>query len=208
MLCILDPDKVQEWAVSFVTVSKILPNPGIPPIMHPGQGEKVPKLIYEWLNFSVISSSSSSLLYKCSVLQRKWYHIHFSERPVHSQSVRELRGRLRRRPTRNGRLQDLPNRLQRDEDEGRSRWERLGALLAEVQHHQEKRRGRRRLPGTVKSSLPDFKFGFHEIVVDFLFTGLFIRSLERFCKMFSESSPCLLGQHGSCSTAQWPGKLS
>ena len=26
--------------------------------------------------------------------------------------------------------------------------------------------------------------------------------------MFSESSPCLLGQHGSCSKAQQPGKLS
>ena len=39
-------------------------------------------------------------------------------------------------------------------------------------------------------------------------TGLFIRSWERFCKMFSESFPCLLGQHGSCSTAQMPGELS
>ena len=28
------------------------------------------------------------------------------------------------------------------------------------------------------------------------------------CYMFSENSPCLLGQHGSCSTAQWPGELS
>ena len=27
-------------------------------------------------------------------------------------------------------------------------------------------------------------------------------------KMFSLSSPCLLGQLGSCSTAQWPGELS
>ena len=26
--------------------------------------------------------------------------------------------------------------------------------------------------------------------------------------MFSESSPCLLGQHGSCSTAKQPGELS
>ena len=26
--------------------------------------------------------------------------------------------------------------------------------------------------------------------------------------MFSESSPCLQGQHGSCSTAQQPGELS
>ena len=26
--------------------------------------------------------------------------------------------------------------------------------------------------------------------------------------MFSESSPCLLGQHGSCCTAQRPGELS
>ena len=24
---------------------------------------------------------------------------------------------------------------------------------------------------------------------------------QRFCSMFAESSPCLLGQHGSCSTA-------
>ena len=31
---------------------------------------------------------------------------------------------------------------------------------------------------------------------------------RRFCSMFYESSPCLLGQHGSCSTAQHPGKLS
>ena len=29
--------------------------------------------------------------------------------------------------------------------------------------------------------------------------------LEMFCNMFSKSSPCLLGQHGSCSTAQQPG---
>ena len=28
---------------------------------------------------------------------------------------------------------------------------------------------------------------------------------RRFCNMFSESSLCLLGQHGSCSTAQQPG---
>ena len=32
--------------------------------------------------------------------------------------------------------------------------------------------------------------------------GYFFR---RFCSTFSESSPCLLGQHGSCSTAQQPG---
>ena len=31
--------------------------------------------------------------------------------------------------------------------------------------------------------------------------------VPRFCKMFSESSPCLLGQHGSCSTAQRPVEL-
>ena len=30
----------------------------------------------------------------------------------------------------------------------------------------------------------------------------------RFCYMFSKSSPCLLGQHGSCSTDQQPGELS
>ena len=30
----------------------------------------------------------------------------------------------------------------------------------------------------------------------------------RFCNTFSESSPCLLGQHGSCSTAQRPVELS
>ena len=30
----------------------------------------------------------------------------------------------------------------------------------------------------------------------------------RFCILFSERSPCLLGQHGSCSTAQRPGELS
>ena len=29
-----------------------------------------------------------------------------------------------------------------------------------------------------------------------------------YSKMFSESSPCLFGQHGSCSTAQRPGELS
>ena len=34
-------------------------------------------------------------------------------------------------------------------------------------------------------------------------TGLFIRSWERFCKMFSESFPCLLGQHDSCSPTAW-----
>ena len=31
---------------------------------------------------------------------------------------------------------------------------------------------------------------------------------RRFCKMFSEGSPRLLGQHGSCSAAQRPGELS
>ena len=31
---------------------------------------------------------------------------------------------------------------------------------------------------------------------------------RRFCKMFSKNYPCLHGQHGSCSTAQHPGKLS
>ena len=31
---------------------------------------------------------------------------------------------------------------------------------------------------------------------------------RRFCKMFSESSPCLLGQHSICSTAQRPVELS
>ena len=34
------------------------------------------------------------------------------------------------------------------------------------------------------------------------------RVVKKFCKMFSESSPCLLGQHGSCSTAQRPVELS
>ena len=29
-----------------------------------------------------------------------------------------------------------------------------------------------------------------------------------FCNMFSEISPYLLGEHGSCSTAQRPGELS
>ena len=28
---------------------------------------------------------------------------------------------------------------------------------------------------------------------------------RKFCNIFSKSSTCLLGQHGSCSTAQWPG---
>ena len=31
---------------------------------------------------------------------------------------------------------------------------------------------------------------------------------RRFCNMFSKTSPCLLGQHGSCSEAQQPGELS
>ena len=30
---------------------------------------------------------------------------------------------------------------------------------------------------------------------------------RRFCNMFSKSSPCLLGQHGSCSLAQRPVEL-
>ena len=30
---------------------------------------------------------------------------------------------------------------------------------------------------------------------------------KRFCNMFSGSSPCLLGQHGSCSSAQQPVEL-
>ena len=29
-----------------------------------------------------------------------------------------------------------------------------------------------------------------------------------FCNMFSGSSPRLLGQHGSCTNAQWPVELS
>ena len=31
---------------------------------------------------------------------------------------------------------------------------------------------------------------------------------RRFCNMFSKSSPCFLGQHAICSTAQRPGELS
>ena len=31
---------------------------------------------------------------------------------------------------------------------------------------------------------------------------------QRFCSIFSKSSSCLLGQHGSCSAAQQPGELS
>ena len=43
----------------------------------------------------------------------------------------------------------------------------------------------------------------------FLFEVFVLYSLgRRFCNMFSESSPCLLGQHESSSTAQWPGELS
>ena len=42
----------------------------------------------------------------------------------------------------------------------------------------------------------------------YLSTGLFIRSRKRCCKMFSESSFCFLGQHGSCSTGQRPLELS
>ena len=38
-------------------------------------------------------------------------------------------------------------------------------------------------------------------------TGWGSHLFQRFCNMFSESSPCLLGQHGSCSPAQWPGEL-
>ena len=34
------------------------------------------------------------------------------------------------------------------------------------------------------------------------------RLCKRFCNMFSGSSPCLLGQHGSCSSAQLPVELS
>ena len=33
------------------------------------------------------------------------------------------------------------------------------------------------------------------------------RLKKRFCSMFSGSSPCLLGQHGSCSSAQLPVEL-
>ena len=35
-----------------------------------------------------------------------------------------------------------------------------------------------------------------------------VRLWKRFCKMFSESYPCLFGQQGSCSTAQRPVELS
>ena len=35
-----------------------------------------------------------------------------------------------------------------------------------------------------------------------------IRLLKKFCQVFSESSSCLLWQHGSCSTAQRPVELS
>ena len=41
-----------------------------------------------------------------------------------------------------------------------------------------------------------------------IYTVWGIRLWKRFCKMFSESSPCLLGQHGSCITAQRPVELS
>ena len=34
------------------------------------------------------------------------------------------------------------------------------------------------------------------------------RLSKRFCSMFSGNSPCLLGQHGSCSSAQLPVELS
>ena len=34
------------------------------------------------------------------------------------------------------------------------------------------------------------------------------RLRKRFCSMFSGSFPCLLGQHGSCSSAQLPVELS
>ena len=34
------------------------------------------------------------------------------------------------------------------------------------------------------------------------------RSRKMFCSMFSRSSPCLLGQHGSCSSAKLPVELS
>ena len=33
------------------------------------------------------------------------------------------------------------------------------------------------------------------------------RLCKRFCNMFSGSSSCLLGQHGSCSSAQLPVEL-
>ena len=35
-----------------------------------------------------------------------------------------------------------------------------------------------------------------------------VRVVKKFCKMFCESSPCLLGQHSSCSTAQRHVELS
>ena len=34
------------------------------------------------------------------------------------------------------------------------------------------------------------------------------RLCKRFCSMFSGTSPCFLGQHGSCSSAQQPVELS
>ena len=39
-------------------------------------------------------------------------------------------------------------------------------------------------------------------------TGWGGRLSKRNCNMFSGSSPCLLGQHGSCSSAQLPVELS
>ena len=44
--------------------------------------------------------------------------------------------------------------------------------------------------------------------ISFRITGLFIMSWEMFCKMLSESSPCLVGQHSSCRTFQQPVELS
>ena len=39
-------------------------------------------------------------------------------------------------------------------------------------------------------------------------TGSGSHLFQSFCNMFSKSSPCLLGQHGSCSMAQQPIELS
>ena len=56
----------------------------------------------------------------------------------------------------------------------------------------------------------------HQIRVHLQFLGEYIvlmytawggRLCKRFCNMFSGSSHCLLGQHGSCSSAQLPVEL-
>ena len=56
-------------------------------------------------------------------------------------------------------------------------------------------------PPAASRTTPRFVWGLKDC-----FTGWGGHLFRRFCNLFSKSSPCLLGQHGSCRIAQQPGE--